>query len=326
MLCSISEDSHCSSDSFRPRYQERGPVGAADYIRQFPSQPPSQPPEPVAYLTMDFELAKASDLFSQSIGGLQNRRTLSDIVIPNERDKVSRLHEQMALEQKRREPNYLPPILDRGEHVFQGLSFGADDVAKYQLGPQDHMTFTLPDGRPRFLTFRIGLAKEGSFYFIVLALAAEPRVSYHPMSPHERPPTSGYPPPVQSLPPRHYYEPLRRDPPPYQQPHDPSQPPPRHIMATSPHGPAVGSMGPPISYSTPSRQDQVPPPLYHPPRSEPHGSQQESRPTYQLPPILVPEERGLPGREHGRPQRDERSGRVDIGGLIEKPEGSGQPR
>ena len=271
---------------------------------------------------MSFEFAKASDVFSQSIGGLQNRRTLSEVVTPPERDKVTRLREQMALEQKRREPNYLPPILDRGEHVFQSLGFTAEDIARYQLGPQDHMTFSLPDGRPRLLTFRIGLAKEGSFYFIILVLAAEPRLSYPMSSPHERPPTAGY----QAAPPpqRPIYEGHRRDSGPYQQAYDPSQPPPRHMMAGPPHGPGVGAIGPPIPYSGPPRQEQAVHPLYHPARSEPLVPPQDPRTSFQLPPIMVPEERGIPGREPGRPQRDERSGRVDIGGLIEKQEGPGQ--
>merc|ERR1712000_322120 len=86
---------------YMDRARDHGPYGPPLSIVTQP------PPEPAAYLTLDFEFASASETFVAALGGLVNRRTLEEVVVPSEREKVASLRDQVLREQKQREPNYL---------------------------------------------------------------------------------------------------------------------------------------------------------------------------------------------------------------------------
>lgn len=314
-----------SSEPIAPRYMERTrDSGAYGQPLSIITQPP---PEPAAYLTLDLEFARASETFVDALGGLMNRRTLDDVVVPGEREKIAGLRNSILQEQKQREPNYLPPIMGRGDHILQGLGFSVAEVSRFRLDRQEYLTFVTAEGQPRVYPARLGLQKDGSFYFVVLILAIQPRPAY-PISPHER---SG-PPGVYGQTSTPAYPPH----PPGSMSHDlnrhrlseamssqrPPQPMPPGAHVQSPGG--ISPIGPPHSYSASSRGAEYPgPPAYQTPRSEISSSSQSQGPprpsSYQLPPIRPPSERDESSTGSG-----DRLSRVDIGGLIEKPEAPGR--
>lgn len=132
--------------------------------------------EPVAYLNMSLDFIKGSMPFWDTLG-LPNMagRSLGDIVLPAELEKISAIHSYFNNEQRRREPNYLPPILGRGSQSIQGLGFAMEDFGRFPLSFQDHLAFVGAGRFARSLAIRAGLAKEGSFYFIVLLLTLPTR-------------------------------------------------------------------------------------------------------------------------------------------------------
>lgn len=302
-----------------PRYadhasaREIGPYGPGSSMA-------NQAHEYVAYLSLDMEFSRASEPFLDALGGLRNRRSLDEVVVHGERDKVLALKSRILADQKQREPNYLPPILGRGDQFLQGLGFGAGDIARFHLSHQDYLTFVTAEGQPRVYPVRLGLAKEGSFFFVVLVLSL-PR-PYPSNSPHKRtstpslyaqPPTSNS---TFSHPPGSMAHDLNR--------HRlsegplPSRPPPGIPPQMNPgHNPGITTFGA-TSYSVSPNRPEYPTSSYHNPRNElGPGSQPPPRSSYQLPPIRAPPEKdGFGG---------DRASRVDIGGLIEKPEARGRP-
>lgn len=125
---------------------------------------------------MSLDFIKGSMPFWDTLG-LPNMagRSLGDIVLPAELEKISAIHSYFNNEQRRREPNYLPPILGRGSQSIQGLGFAMEDFGRFPLSFQDHLAFVGAGRFARSLAIRAGLAKEGSFYFIVLLLTLPTR-------------------------------------------------------------------------------------------------------------------------------------------------------
>ena len=316
------------SESMTPRYLERGSVADANVYAP-PLMGASRPPEPVAYLTMELVISSVSTTFMDAIGGFNPMgRNLTELLVSSELDKVLRVREQLREEQKRREPNYLPPIMGRGERILEGLGFSMEEVSRYNLDRQEYLAFAA-DGHPRHLPLRMSLAKEGSYYFVVLLLELGPQQPgpysaapthagevggpYHGQLPTPRP---GF---AQGTPVSSTFEPVR-----HRYSDRPSQP--------RQHATAPGHGGPPAhpivsprmpTYSPPPGQQGYGAgmPRYSTPRSEPipPASLQQHQ-GYQLPPIRAQPDAGPPQRELGW-QRDDRPSRVDIGGLIERPEG-----
>jgi hypothetical protein len=296
----------------------------------------TQPAEPVAFLTMDLEIAKASHVFVETLGipGLKGRK-LFEIVIPSEREKVHSHQRQLLEEQSRKEPNYLPPIFGKEEEekVIQSLGFGTDELSRFQLDRQDYLTFNSVDG-PRALPVRMGLAKEGSIYFVVLLLILPPPYPYPSPSPHGRDvPYSYQPPPPASRQQQTFtqHTPVSATFDPGRQRFGESALGPRQVQAP-PSAQMIAGLSPGISpgipsYSpSPSRPDYpVGPTGYQVPRSElPPGTRPAQQPTFQLPPIRAQPQPGAPPTDPY--SRDDRSNRVDIGGLIDKPDQSRRSR
>lgn len=318
----------CESEPMPLRYLERAPVTDPNMYAAHSSMS-GRLPEPVAFLNLQLEFAKVSPVFVEAVGGgNMEGRNLSDVVVPAERERVLSIRSQLLEEQTRKEPNYLPPILGRIDHIMQSLGFTAEDVGRFPLDRQDYLTFRSYDGQVRSYPVRLGLAKEGSIYFVVLLLSVAVR--------HQ-----GYP-PVPS--------PLREVAPGYSAP-----PPQTHPAGYGPHTPVSATFDPsrqryseghrpgmtpggPSSYAaSPSRQDYPGPQSYHIPRSElttpiqprpapaPAPTPGSQQPAFQLPPIRAQADRGEAAGEQSW-AREERPGRVDIGGLIERPDAAGRPR
>lgn len=308
-----------------PRYLEHAsPADANLYVGSMPPAQRIMAPEPIcAYLTMDMQIAKATLGFGETIG-VQSvvARKFHDIVSANDRDKVFRLQRVFEDERRKREPNYLPPIYLKFEEdrVIQSVGFGPEEMGQLRPDRQDMFTFQGPDGQQRTFQVRLGLAKKESTYFIVLLLnlPATPQTFSQPSSsPYSRESYSrdsqyGYQTPQQV-----FAQPGAS---PFMS--NPSFGDPRGEVYRTP-----GPLGPNIPPST-----SMPAFAQAPPR--PDYSQVQN--PYQTPLSELPQAQPPPQRQHDLqlpPIRDQRSegsasdlrrgdiqsGRVDIGGLLEKP-------
>ncbi|TAQ83066.1 hypothetical protein B7494_g8610, partial [Chlorociboria aeruginascens] len=302
------------------RYIDRPLADPSVYGGSMPPTPRMLPTiEPAcAYLTMDMQFVKATHAFGETVGvqPLTGRR-LQDVLSMSDRDKVFRLQKMFEDERREREPNYLPPIYLKYEEdrVIQSVGFGPEEVNQFRTDHTEYFTFQGPDGQQRAFQVRLGLAKRESTYFIVGSVQgpATPQMYHHPSSssPYSR-------------------ESFSRDsqyglqtPQSYSQPSvspfmsspaatfgDPRE----SVIYRGPGSlvPSIPSamMNVPFTQAPRSEfvQGQAP---YQTPRSE---VPQQAQHDLQLPPIR---DQG-PAAESR--QRDDRSGRVAIGGLLAKPD------
>ncbi|KAK2614346.1 hypothetical protein N8I77_001183 [Diaporthe amygdali] len=326
-----------------PRFLERGSASGAN-VYPAPLAISTTPPEPAAFLTMDLEVVKASSTFLEATGRpiIQSLR-ITDLLAQGDREKMVALQRQMQEEQARREPNYLPPmyVKQEEENVLRSLGFSREEMAGYSLELLENLRFNDQAGQLRNLPVRLGLAKRGSIYFIVVAVSTNTAFR-------------GFQPPTPS--------PQGRDPrdlaysyPTPQMPY----PQPTPVSATFDHGrgrsasdvaylprqPVTpGQMMPGLSprlsssyAASPSRPDYpAGQPAYQIPRSELSAAPRTSQaPGYQLPPIRQPAQFQTQAQtqqpqyhqqpqQHGGPPeqgwpRDDRQ-RVHIEGLIDRPD------
>ncbi|KAL1874793.1 hypothetical protein VTK73DRAFT_147 [Phialemonium thermophilum] len=280
-------------------------------------------PEPVAFLTTDLEIARASATFLDALAWPSlNGAKLADVVVPGDRDKVLGHQRQLQEEQRTREPTYLPPIFGKQEEdrVIQSLGFGPDELSRYGLERQDFLTFTGRDGHARSFPVRMGLAKQGSIYFVVLSLSLAARHSHYPTpSPNPRDIAYSYQPAAQAYSQRT----------PVSATFDPRQ---NRLGEVSYGVRRAGGLesthqtvspGAPAAYATsPSRPEypvaQPQPPSYPlPPVPVPVGGRPPQSSSYQLPPIRSQQQQADPATQNVSLQSREERARVDIGGLID---------
>ncbi|KAI0132485.1 hypothetical protein BJ170DRAFT_249785 [Xylariales sp. AK1849] len=311
------------SETSAPRYLQHGSVSDANIFPP-PLLIPSRPLEPVAFLTVDFEITRVSNTFVDAIGAgmaqsIQGRQ-LAEVIIPGERERVAALQRSLQEEQGRKEPNYLPPIFGRQEmeRVIHTLPLDPEFVSRFALDRQDFFTFVTAEGQPRSYPIRLGLAKEDSIYFVVVLLNIQPRPFPHPPpSPHTRDlPYSYQPQPFAQLTP--VSASLESNRPRYADPRDsrkggmtPRPPPtPGQVMAGP--SPGVSPNVPSYSASASGRVDYPTGSSYQVPRSELPAARPPLQPVFQLPPI----------RSQGHPvsSLDPRASRVGIEGLIDRPD------
>ncbi|KLU81883.1 hypothetical protein MAPG_00964 [Magnaporthiopsis poae ATCC 64411] len=319
------------SDGIASRFLERGSPADAN-VYPAPLSIATRPPEAVAFLTMDFAIAKTSSTFTEVLGRHTKGMRLAEVVVPGDQERVANIQSVMHDEQSRKEPNYLPPIFgkEEEERVIFGLGFSQEEMSRFNLDRQEYLSFSGPDGQPRPYPIRVGLAKQDSIYFVVLQLALGPRPHGHlTPSPHSRDPRDA-PYPYQAAAPQLYAP----QPTPVSATFDPGRP--RLGSDASAYGmrqqgtqqqqvmPGL-SPGLPSAYAaSPSRAEYSPSSAYQIPRSELPPSSRPAPPPpqqpYQLPPIRSQQSQGYgPPAESSSPwSRDER--RVDIGGLIDKPD------
>ncbi|KAJ4270242.1 hypothetical protein NW762_001918 [Fusarium torreyae] len=286
--------------------------------------------DPVAFLNMKMDFAKASPAFMEAVGQVDLQgQNLGDVVVSAEREKVVSIRSQLIEEQTRKEPNYLPPILARLDHIIQGLGFGAEEIGRFQLDRQEYLTFRAVDGQPRQYPLRLGLAKEGTIYFVVIVISLPVRHTYPlPSSPATREAAHAYgsqPPTPQSVyrtpvPPGPTFDMARNRFNEVPLVSRPATGPSTQLPTNANPGVAVG-IGVTSYAASSSRTEYAASPSYHVPRSEmPPSGVYRPQAAFQLPPI-----RAQPDQSGPRP-REERPNRVDIGGLIDKPDASERPR
>lgn len=334
-----------------PRLLERGSASGAN-IFPAPLHIPTRPSEPVAFLTMDLDIAKTSSTFLDTIGraAVQGLR-ITDLLVPEDRARMAALQRQIQDEQARREPNYLPPmyVKQEEEKVFRALGFSREELAPYSLEIVDNLRFTDQTGQARSVHARLGLAKYGSIFFIIIAVSTGFRPFPTPSPQNRDPRDLAYSYPAHQIP---YAQPTpvsatfdgrgrSASDVAYGHPRQPATP-----------GGVMSGLSPRVSSSyaaSPGRPDYPPGPSAYIPRSELSSAPRPSQPAgYQLPPIRNQQQSHYQSQPQPQPQhppqhaqyshpppqaqqqnvsseqswpRDDRQ-RVDIGGLIERPDTS----
>lgn len=312
----------------------------------------TRPAEPAAFLTMDLEMAKVSSTFLDAIGRLsvQGLR-ITDVLALEDRDRMAALHRQIQAEQARREPNYLPPmyVKQEEERVFRALGFSREELAPYSVDMVENLHFTDQSGQVRSVQARLGLAKYGSIFFIVVILSTGFRPFPTP-SPQSRDPRDmGYTYPAPQVP---YGQPT-----PVSATFDhgrvrsasdvsylPRQSPGQVIPGLSPrisssyaaspgrpeYASGLSAFIPRSELSTTSRPQPAGyqlPPIRSQQQQYQQQSQAQMQPQQQHaqypPPLQQAQQQSTSHSDHGWP-RDERQQRVDIGGLIDRPDPSQQ--
>lgn len=304
------------------RYPEHGPMESAYFPSQLPPTPRTAGLQdiPCAYLSMDLVLMKVSTTFGESVGARPLvGRTLHEIVVPNDREKVLQIHRMLSKErQDRHHPTYLPSfsMLDKNEaaRVIHSVDINIEELRRAEVDRhQELLTFQSYDGQQRPYQVRIGLSMRDQVDFVVLLLV--PQMSMQPYRhPISSPPYSaqyGFPSaatqtwsqtPVTS--PYASYQPAYGD-----TRNDPVL----GYRQQSGIANSSSAMQPTaLTYAQPpGRQEygQVP-------RSELPPAPMQRQHELQLPPI-----RSQQSMEAGAQQRPpDRTGRVDIGGLLDTPE------
>lgn len=343
------------SEPLGPRYIERAAPSDAGMYAPPPLAIATSPsgPEPVAYLSPNLEIVRASPTFIDAVGVPSVRgRSLFDIVAQSEGQKVQRLQMSMQEERGRKDPMYLPPIFgkDHEVRVFETLRYDVEELSRISMDRHEVLVFVAADGQKRPFQVRLGSAKRDSIYFVALSLHIPPGFPYSTPSPHARDVPYNWPPQASM---HSQQQPGPQQPPQYahpspihggydggqMQPRPGTAGPPSQIVTGLPTG--VGAAYSPGIVSgmsayaaSPSRPDyaigstssQIPrselPPAGRapPPPPQQQQQQQQHQQHYQLPPIRSSPQQGGGVRHELPPRRDERSGRVDIGGLIDKPD------
>ncbi|KAH7630730.1 hypothetical protein B0T09DRAFT_263223 [Sordaria sp. MPI-SDFR-AT-0083] len=292
-------------DSAMSRFGERGSTHDSNVFLA-PLTMSTRPPEPVAYLTVDLHVGKASRTFLDAIGRVSVRGVrLADLVVGNDREKVASIQRQMVDQQRSNEPNYLPPIFGKAEE-------------ERVMETHDVLAFLGQDGLPRQLSLRTALSKRDSIYYVVLVVMNPARPShYSGPSSIVRETTQSYQPYTQGPPvttdfgPRH----LRPADSGYgEEAHVPAAPPPPRSME------GFGANMPSAYISSPSRTEysSVMPPFQIPRSELISPSRPDPLPAFQLPPIRNHQPSDNQQQEAQYRSREDRS-RVDIGGLLDHP-------
>ncbi|KAG4030647.1 hypothetical protein MFRU_011g01050 [Monilinia fructicola] len=148
------------------------------------------PYEPAcAFLTMEMQIAKTTQAFSGVVGAHSVvGRKLHDIVSVSDRDKIYRLQRGFEDERRSRDPSYLPPIFSKEEEdrVIQSLTFSPSEIGQLRTDRGEVFTFQTPDGQQRGFHVQLGLAKKDSIYFVLLMV-------HIPTTPQQYQPSSSSP-------------------------------------------------------------------------------------------------------------------------------------
>jgi hypothetical protein len=296
--------------------------------------------EPIyAFLNLELRVIKSTSHFQEALGipSLDSRR-LQEVVLPSEVEKVNRIQTIFQNESRQRDPAYLPPIYSKPEddRTIHTMGFIQDELKRIPLTTQEIFTFLGADSRHRSHHIRMGLGKRGSTYFIAATILQPPPLStpfqqqYTPTTNFSRDPLSrdqqyGYQNPNyahQSTTPNFspnlqnfaYQQPGSMSNIPQVLPYGfPQQQP--NYNGVAQHYPGLNP-SPVQSFSTSNNvQQHSARPLNHLQASgmEARSGQGQQQKDLQLPPI-----RDSTADSFGESRnKDDRSGRVDIGGLID---------
>ncbi|ESZ97729.1 hypothetical protein SBOR_1916 [Sclerotinia borealis F-4128] len=148
------------------------PINTNVYGEAMPTNQRMTPYEPAcAFLTMEMQIAKTTQAFSGVVGAHSVvGRKLHDIVSVSDRDKIFRLQRGFEDERRSRDPSYLPPIFSKEEEdrVIQSLTFATNEIGQLRTDRPEVFTFQTPDGQQRGFHVQLGLAKKDSIYFVLL--------------------------------------------------------------------------------------------------------------------------------------------------------------
>lgn len=306
--------------------------------------------EPVAYLAMDMEIEvlKASPVFLENVGtSWVTGRSLYAIMEDTDKHRFRGYVKQLLDDWGRGDPRYLPPMFRKedSESALEGVGFSGEEVSQYRLDRHCHITFIDKDDQRRPFPVQYGVVRFGSVYLVVVRLNMAPQQQPYPSpSPHSRDPAGAYAYPLQPTPhqqhqQQQYQAYTQRTP--VSATFDPTRPrfeqgaptgPTGRPLTAPPPGPGrpllsglspsgAGAGGPGYS-SSPGRPDYGQgPPSYQVPRSELATTTRAPPPmSFQLPPIRTQPQAEAPPSEPGGAGREMRTSRVDIGGLIDRPE------
>ncbi|KAG9234042.1 hypothetical protein BJ875DRAFT_377255 [Amylocarpus encephaloides] len=307
-----------------PRYMEHASMSGANAGTGFMMPAPRMLPlqEPLcAYLTMKMQVAKVTQSFGGVVGNLGGvrSRNLQELVGTGDYEKVERLQRIFEVERRQQEPHFLPPIVTNleEERVIQSVGFGPEEAGHLRPEHQEAFTVQGRDGQPRIFQARLRLAKKDSTYFVVMVLNVpapatpqafqQPSPSPYPREPYSRGSQHEYQ-TAQSYPPSQGPSPFKANP-----------------GYADPRGEQMGYRGlaPDIqpSFSQPPTRWELAPSQhpYQTPRNELPPGQPQRQHELQLPPIR--DQLGDTSSVDPR-QRDDRTNRFDIGGLLQNPRAS----
>lgn len=308
-------------------------------------------PEPVVYLSVDMEIEvlKVSPTFLDHVGvswAAMTGRSLYTIMDDADKHRFRGHLQQLMDDWARSDPHYPRPLprKEDSESVLETVGFSTEEVSQFRLDRQCNITFTDKDRQPRPYRIQYGIARVGSTYAIVVRLNVAPQQHpYSSPSPHSREPAGPYTYPQQPGPQKQQQYQAYTQRTPVSATFDPNRPrfeqgasgptgPSGRPLTAPPPGPGrslLSGLSPPGASSaipgysaSPGRPDYgTGPPSYQVPRSEVAATTQvPPQISFQLPPIRTQPQTEAPATEPGSSSRETRTGRVDIGGLIDRPE------
>ncbi|RPA89772.1 hypothetical protein L873DRAFT_1639656, partial [Choiromyces venosus 120613-1] len=178
VLKSQPTDSHRYNrrPSLTPREETLGQSGSYFDDRPLPRSRglnlPSLVPNATAYLTTELVVAKSSESVRELLGysehELNRVRSLYDIVLSSDRDKLYRLSRRIQDEVTEREPNYRPPVSP--DSLYSAIqSVNQADIPSAIHGSKDiqeNLHLRRPDGHFLRTRIQINLAKTSVFFVV----------------------------------------------------------------------------------------------------------------------------------------------------------------
>mgnify|MGYP001570437666 CR=1 FL=1 len=154
-----------------PRYLDHASPSDANL---FPPPPVTRLHDPpVLYLTPSLRIARASPAFSHATGiPSPVARSLHDILAPASRPSAARLQRIFDDLRQAREPHYLPPIFGAGEEsrVIAAAGMTEEDVARVPVEAREVLGFQGAGGEVRAFEVGVGLGRRDGIFFVVLRL------------------------------------------------------------------------------------------------------------------------------------------------------------
>ncbi|OBT65834.1 hypothetical protein VE03_05419 [Pseudogymnoascus sp. 23342-1-I1] len=160
-----------------PRYLDHASPSDANL---FPPPGTARPHDPPAlYLTPSLRIARASPAFSHATGiPSPVARSLHDILAPASRPSAARLQRMFDDLRQAREPHYLPPIFGSGEEtrVIAAAGMTEEDVARVPVEAREVLGFQGAGGEVRAFEVGLGLWRREGIFFVVLRLLGSVQV------------------------------------------------------------------------------------------------------------------------------------------------------
>ncbi|OBT90609.1 hypothetical protein VE02_01037 [Pseudogymnoascus sp. 03VT05] len=154
-----------------PRYLDHASPSDANLFPPPATVRPHDPP--VLYLTPSLRIARASPAFSHATGiPSPVARSMHDILAPAWRPSAARLQHIFDDLRQAREPHYLPPIFGSGEEsrVIAAVGMTEEDVARVPVEAREVLGFQGAGGEVRAFGVGVGLGRREGIFYVVLRL------------------------------------------------------------------------------------------------------------------------------------------------------------